>query len=245
MLYILMILAGLILSACGGGGGESAAAPASPVASKTVLIDFEGDSTMWGSTAGPKTSAEYAGTTRSRTTLNEPYGVMQLFAAKYGAGVVGVDNQAVPGSFLAARLDPIQSYFTETLALHLSKTAAQIVVGNFAINDSVVSVENPELYEQMLSNFVDNIRQAGKIPVLEEPNPVCDGKHPYLDQYVLILRKVAEAKGVKLILQYDAIKEMDFKSMMADCVHPDEKLYAIKAQNTFNQIQDVVSEIRK
>jgi lysophospholipase L1-like esterase len=100
------------------------------------------------------------------------------------------------------------------------------VIENFGINDAYLPVED---YRANLREFVDTVRASGKLPVLEEPNPVCSG-HENLDRLVAILNEVAREKAVPLVQQYAAIKALpDWQAMLPDCVHPGDALYAVKA----------------
>lgn len=188
--------------------------------------------------------AEYCATTAKwcQTPQNAPALLQAAMQYTYGSSVT-VDNEAIPGSYLEARLDPLPAYFTETLAVHLSKTMAQIVLMNWCINDSVVETE--EEYRQLLSNAVDNVRQAGKIPVLEEPNPVNDGKHPNLPNFVIVMRQVAKAKGVLLITQWDAINALPNweSTLSSDQVHPSDSLYHFKAARESSQLALLVNQL--
>lgn len=59
--------------------------------------------------------------------------------------------------------------FTSPLATRLAIDPSQIVVVNYAINDS--AYDTLDEYEQNLYDWVRAVRAAGKVPVLEEPNP--------------------------------------------------------------------------
>jgi acyl-CoA thioesterase I len=241
----LVILLSFVLAACGGGGGTDAAPTKQSTATHAqipVAIDAQGDSTMYGS------DAEYCATAGKwcQTPGNAPAALQNLLQNEFGS-VATVDNEAIPGSYLLERLDQTtqpNAYFVETLAVHLSKTTAQIVLMNWCINDSVMETE--EQYRQLLSNAVDNVRQAGKTPVLEEPNPVNDGKHPNLANFVIIMRQVAQEKGVLLITQWDAFNaapNWQSNLLSSDQVHPSNAGYAFKALRESAQIAPLVNSI--
>lgn len=240
----------VFLSACGGGGGSTDSAPSQKTAPATptvthtvpVLIDAQGDSTMYGSE--PSYCVGARATLDCKTPDNAPALLQAALQSTFGPDVT-VFNAANPGSFLVARMSGDGTHYLDTFVQYLAKTPAQIVVMNWGINDSVM--ETPDQYQQLLGEAVDDVRQAGKIPILEEPNNVNDGKHPALPQIVAIMRTVAAQKGVKLITQWDAWNAYPGWQgvlLSTDQIHPSVAGYHWKASREAEQIGALVQEIR-
>jgi acyl-CoA thioesterase-1 len=230
-------LAGLLLIACagcgGGGGGSSSAAPSQSATAtqKAVTINAQGDSTMWGYVA-PHTQA----------TPTAPGKLESLLQARFGARVT-VNNNGRPGSRIDERISGGNTYYTEPLVLYLTKDTSQIVIGNWAINDAAFATLDD--YKKHLNEFITDVQQAGKIAVLEEPNPICAESTAQPDNFVIAMREVSAARGVLLIEQYDYIKSLpNWKSMMTDCLHPGAALYAIKGQREYDALAPLVAKMR-
>jgi acyl-CoA thioesterase-1 len=152
--------------------------------------------------------------------------VQARLRALFGAGVT------VNGLRLAGRQPPrfelqgTDNYATP-LRDRLAVSRARIVIENFGINDAYLPAEE---YRANLRQFVDTVRASGKLPVLEEPNPVCVG-HESLDGLVGILNEVAREKAVPLVKQYDAIKALpNWQAMLTDCVHPGDAAVCLQGR---------------
>lgn len=255
LMRVLVLACFASLAACGGGGGASdpepaTAKPAAPTVTasapttaaapaKTVNILFEGDSTMYGS------DVMSCQNPNCQNYNNEPDVTASLLNDKngLGAGAVAILNAAVPSTFLAQMLPGNNAQYPYSFIAVLENVPSQIVVSNHAINDS--TTETPEQYASYLNQYIDDVMAAGKIPVLDEPNPVCDNKRPNLDQYVSILRTVAAQRNVLLIPQYDSFKAIpNWETLLPDCVHPSTNGYAVKARNTAQALIPLVQKIR-
>jgi lysophospholipase L1-like esterase len=193
---------------------------------------MEGDSTMWGLT--------FVNGTYGQAPNNQPFTV----GWDLRDNAVTVVNAGVPGSTVTEAVLGTAPY-TVSLAERLQKSPAQIVVGNYAINDA--AQETPDFYRNSLNNWITIVRAAGKLPVLEEPNPICwnpatapPGTEPVLDVMVDVLRDVAKKQGVALIAQYDYIKTLDWHSMLTDCAHPDDSLYKIMGDRAAQQLAPII-----
>jgi lysophospholipase L1-like esterase len=212
-------------SGCGGGGGGSSPAPvtqSAPAPATAVAIDFEGDSTYYGT--------QVINGVTSRTANNPPALVQSMF----GSGV-DVTNSAAGGATIGMALNGVAPRYMTTLAARLKALKPKVVPSNFGINDL-----------SGLAAWIATVRASGAVPVLEEPNPVCNNIAPNLDQYVNDLRQVAAQQGVTLIAQYDYIKSLpNWQSMLTDCVHPTDALYQIKAQREYNVIAPIVASLQK
>jgi acyl-CoA thioesterase-1 len=221
-----------LLAGCGGGNapsastaGESAQSVSRPFGA--IVIDAEGDSTMFGleTVDGKFVQAAQPVPVLAQTSLQ------QLF----GPGIT-VNNYGSPGANLGMALRGTENYSVPLLA-RLANSRAQIVIENFGINDAWVPAED---YRRNLVQFVDIVRASGKLPVLEEPNPVCVG-HETLDERVAILNEVAREKAVPLVKQYEAIKALPgWQAMLPDCVHPGDALYAFKAARQAEVLATVI-----
>ena len=223
-----------LVAACGGGGEPSpavtasrASALAAPPPQLAVTIDAEGDSTMFG--------LETVDGRFVQAASPPPVLVQARLRALFGTGV-SVNGYGSPGASLRVELRGTDNYATP-LRDRLALSRARIVIENFGINDAWLPAEE---YRSNLREFVDTVRAAGKLPVLEEPNPVCAG-HESLDQLVGILNEVAREKAVPLVKQYDAIRALpDWQAMLPDCVHPDDALYAFKAAREAAALAEVI-----
>jgi hypothetical protein len=176
-----------LLAGCGGASSPSRAtsaslaAASSPVIAADIVIDAEGDSTMYG-------------------------------------------LETVDGRFVQSA-HPVPALVQAQLRGWFG--------ANLTVNPNGSSGAN-------LIRFVDTVRASGKLPVLEEPNPVCVG-HEALDQLVGILNTVAGDKAVPLVKQYEAIKALPgWRSMLTDCVHPNDALYAFKAGREAEALAQVI-----
>lgn len=230
-------LLGLLVMACaacgGGGGGGSSPSPQAQTAqaSKPVLIDAEGDSTMFGYEAGIATEP---------TPNNAPAVLQGLMQGRFGNTVTVVDSGS-NGATVDMSLKGYAAY-TAPFQQRLAAIPAQIVLSNYGINDA--RLRTTAQYQDDLASWIGIVRAAGKTPVLEEPNPVCDPDYANLDAYVGIMRNVAQQQGVLLITQYDYIKSLpNWQGMLTDCKHPNDALYAVKAQREYSALAPLVSSL--
>jgi lysophospholipase L1-like esterase len=221
-----------LLAGCGGAAPDqpaSATLAASPpaVIAADIVIDAEGDSTMYG--------LETVGGRFVQSAHPVPALVQAQLRNWFGANVT-VNPNGSSGANLNFELQGTDNYGTP-LSSRLAASRARIVIENFGINDAYLP---PATYRANLIRFVDTVRASGKLPVLEEPNPVCVG-HEALGQLVDILDTVARDKAVPLVKQYDAVKALPgWQSMLTDCVHPNDALYAFKAGREAEALAQVI-----
>lgn len=134
--------------------------------------------------------------------------------------------------------------FPQTYAQYLANDKSQIVIENFAINDA--GKELPDEFGQYLANFISLTLSAGKIPVLEEPNPSClaDGSI-YQSPLVPIIQRVATTYNITLISQSAYLASLPgYCSMLTDGTHPTTALYDIKAQREADALAPIVEKLR-
>ncbi|WP_156116812.1 SGNH/GDSL hydrolase family protein [Massilia sp. 9096] len=206
---------------------RTAAAPAPSASGAAIEIDAEGDSTMSG--------LETVGGQFVQSAHPVPALVQAQLRSLFGVGVT-VNANGSSGANLDMELNGTGNYSTP-LATRPALSRARIVIENFGINDAYLPAD---AYRANLVRFVDVVRAGGKLPVLEEPNPVCLG-HETLDALVGILNEVAREKNVPLVMQYDAIKALPgWQSMLTDCAHPDDALYAFKAAREADVLAQVI-----
>ncbi|WP_321968828.1 SGNH/GDSL hydrolase family protein [Paraburkholderia tropica] len=212
------------LSACGGGGGGDAPAVAqassAPNATPApVVVDAEGDSTMYGN--------EYpnGATTPVRSASPAPEVAAQTLQSTYQLTVT-VENNGSPGTTVAQNL---AGHVLAPLAARLATDSSRIVIENFAINDC--TVETVQQFHDDLTQWVNVVRSMGKIPVLEEPNPVTRAGFDALPSFVAMVNQVGTEQNVTVIQQYAYIQSLpSWQAMLTDGVHPNDALYAIKGQ---------------
>lgn len=248
-----ILCAGLIasaLSACGGEGSSSAPAkqaasapviapiipadlPAStvtsasspaasdpvvtPPAPKPILVEVYGDDAMLGMTS-----------MMTVTQQSEPLDTQTLLQAQFPG--VTVSNHATGGtsSTLVNEMNGVDGNGAP-FAQRIMLSKADIVLDNHAINDDLYQSLAP--YSDALVAWVAAVRAAGKIPVLEEPNPVCDGNHPYLENYVSVMDNIAAQYNVPIISQYAYLQTVpNYCSHLNAGFYPDESILALKAQ---------------
>lgn len=135
-------------------------------------------------------------------------------------------------------------------AIRMKQSPARIVLLNYGLNDAYYAqvhsaqapVETPDDYAEILTQLVAIARQAGKIVILEEPNPTCNRvREGVLPAYVEKLRDVAARNHVALVSQYDYILALpDWRSLLSDCLHPTEALYRIKGQRVAATLVPIV-----
>jgi lysophospholipase L1-like esterase len=220
------------LGACGGGGGNSPAqiASATAPAPKAVLIDAEGDSTMCGYRI-----ANGVGT--CLYDVSPPTVLQYLLQQKFGT-TVAVQNNGAPGTIINQDLNGSS---IAPLATRLASSTARIVEENFGLNDAVNST--PAQFRVDLNAWIDTVQAMGKTPVLEEPNPTSFAS-PALDAIVAVIDDVAQQRGVALVRQYANIRTLpNWQAMLTDGVHPNDQLYAIKAQREAEVLMPIVSKL--
>jgi acyl-CoA thioesterase I len=212
---------------------------------KSIQVTALGDSTMKGvqqlqGALGPVT-----------VSANSAPGVLQAsLQAKFGPTIT-VLNDGVGGSTLPNQLNGVAPD-TETLANILSTGNSQIVIANFGINDAGPGVETPEAFNANLMTLLTTVRNMGKTLVLEEPNPVWSAPGsivgtyvPNLDVLVSVLDTFAAANDVPLVSQYQYIQSLpNWQDMEPGGDHPNDALYAIKAQREEAVIAPIVQQLQ-
>lgn len=223
-------------SACssGGSGGSSDTSKViqtPPPVVKKVLIYADGDSTMYGAAPGSKAAES-----------TQPAAMQATLQAVFGPSVT-VENHAQPGQTVADSVNGTGT-FTEPLAARLAKSNAQIVLCNFAINDSQKFTTSE--YGENLAKWINVVEAAGKIPVFVEPNPTDLSLAPWtysLSQYVAVMRYEADIWKVAIVPQFAYLQTLDnWKSMLsADGIHPLATMYQIMGERDAAALKPIVA----
>lgn len=217
----------LTLAACGGGGGgtEPQQAPAPvvvPLPAKLVIVAAYGDSTMMG-----------AGVNLTQA----PPAIAQGILTSEVNSLAQVRNEGVSGTTSTQLLEGTDGAH-QAWALSMAASPAHIVVVNHAIND-VHLLTGAERYRQNLIDLTRTAKQAGKLVVLDTPNPIVNGGSlsgvvdpVVLAQFAQIMRDVAAQEGATLCDEDKAIRAagLDTLARLPDGVHPDATLYAFKGK---------------
>ncbi|GAB7525312.1 SGNH/GDSL hydrolase family protein [Paraburkholderia sp. 2C] len=230
-------------SGCGGGGGgaDISSAGAAPPVPKSVLIETYGDSTTAGN--------ELIDGVYVNTQNSEPAVLQRLLQAQLGPSVT-VSNQGVGGTEASQLLNGTDGVHP-TWANQMAMSKAAIVTLNFGLNDAYYSqvpttgfpAESPSDFANAVTQLVQIATTMGKKVVIFEPNPTCvPVRANVLGAYVQALQGVASAQNVPIVNEYSAIEAMpNWQSMLTDCLHPGDALYAAKAQME----APIVAEIAK
>jgi hypothetical protein len=114
-------------------------------------------------------------------------------------------------------------------AQRMTTSKAQIVLDGHGVEDDLGQSLAP--YADALVAFIQDVRAAGKTPVLEEPGPVCDDQHPNLANYVSVMDGVAQQYNVPIVAQYNALLAIpNYCSHLTAGIYPDDYVLAQRAQ---------------
>jgi lysophospholipase L1-like esterase len=206
---------------------------------RQILIEEYGDSTTAGYTVVDGSSFV--------TTENEPSVLQRLIRADFGDSVM-VSNEGVGGIEAWHALSGNDGVHATWESL-MTKSRAQIVTLNFALNDAYynrvptdgVLNEGPQTYNEILTEMISIARAHGKVVVLYEPNPSCHPARSGLPYYVMQMGMVSNATQTPLVTQYWSIVSMsNWQDMLSDCTHPKDKLYQLKAQNAYKVLKPII-----
>lgn len=216
--------------------------PSAPKTHITVMI--RGDSTNYGSHPGMN-----CGSVPAQTCAN-PTALMQAdFDILFGPGVVTVVDRAEPGSTLADDLNGNMPYGElGPLARELSQQYADIVITNSEINDYTHAT--PQQYQANLTQWVDTVRAAGMLPIVEESNPVCltrpSGTVARDDsQYLDAMHSVSLLDNVTVLPVYSSyLAQTNWPTtLQADCVHPQDSGYEFKEGQYMRNLYPIVKTL--
>lgn len=192
-------------------------AACSGVQARSFLIEYYGDSTVWGFQSGSD---------GKQVARPAP----QVFAETLTARArVEVRNHGVSGSTACALLEGSDGRHPPwTTQMQASK--AHFVILNHAINDQWK--HGVDDYRGCLRALARTARKHGKQVVFETPNPTRDSGAGGLDVYVAAMKEVAREEGVPVIDQYAYLgKMLQGRSPLAfapDGLHPSDTVYVLK-----------------
>jgi hypothetical protein len=180
----------------------------------------------------------------TRISPDEADALQMLLQNEFNDTGITLGNNARGGtaSSLMNMLDGMDGSGAPFTAI-LAEIPAPIVIDNHAVNDALGG-ETLSDYSGYLEQFIEDVRAAGKIPVLEEPGPVCDGNHPQLGAYVQTMDAAAAQYNVPLIEQYHYIQSITgWCTHMTGGFYPDAYIDALKAKQEQAVIAPLVQMI--
>lgn len=176
---------------------------------------------------------------------SQPADVQAILRDQLSTDQVTVSNLAEGGTASTA-LNFISGLDGEgaPYAQRVMTSKAQIVLASYAVNDDLAQSLGP--YTDALIAFVLDVRAAGKIPVLEEPNPVCDDRHPNFQNYVSTVDSVAASFNVPLVSQYSQLLAVpNLCAHFTQGIYPDNTILAMKAQREAAVLMPIVQSLMK
>ncbi|MGV3740701.1 MAG: SGNH/GDSL hydrolase family protein [Burkholderiaceae bacterium] len=193
--------------------------PPPRLADTPQVIDYYGDSTIWG--WDPASDGQQVETTAP-----------EVFATALPFGHT-VNNLGVNGQTACELLNGDGN---ETWATRVrNRTSTTVLILNHGINDAVSSNAVPvATYSACLTQLAQIAKSQGKRVIFETPNPIADSR---LASYVTAMRAVAAQEGLSLIDQYAYLISFygpDTFMYVPDGMHPSQGVYIEKGHHAAN-----------
>jgi hypothetical protein len=210
-----------------------ASSPTAPAAPTPVLIEIHGDDALYG--ALPPTFFF--------NPQNEPADTQAMLRDQLSDDAITVDNLAEGGTAstvvnMIAGVDGGGPPFAQ----RVMTSKAQIVMDGHGVEDDLGQSLGP--YADALVAFIQDVRAAGKVPVLEEPGPVCDDQHPNLANYASVMDGIAQQYNVPLVKQYNELLAIpNYCSHLTAGLYPDNYILAQRAQREAAVLQPIVQSL--
>jgi lysophospholipase L1-like esterase len=264
LIYPAIILSALTLAACGGGsgpgggsgsgggsggdnqsGGQPSGSGSQKLASTVQVIDYYGDSTIWGwdgesggqqarvQTPAPQVF-DSALANPAHTVNHEGLGQNGQTACQLLRGPDG-NPQDAPNP------NPTQGKDWATL---MQESNATVVILNHGINDfngaDTASRTTPDEYGNCLRELARIARDAQKFVIFETPNPIST---PGLENYVQTMRNVASQLSIPVVDQHDYLTKLlagnDAGTLMPDGLHPNQSTYRLKGEFAADEFEKI------
>jgi len=213
-----------------------------PDTSNNFIIEAYGGSSTLGAMAVRENGKQH----NINIKDNEIALINKWLGEKYGPGIRVVNK----GAASAQAMDLLHpKYFykkNKSWREEMQRSPAKIILLNFATNDArhfhfkdteAKYIVSPDQYTKVMTELIAIAREEGKQVVLQEPHPICGGAKKWnVAPYVTKLDALARAESLPLARQYQRILQMkEWQSLMSpDCIHPSEKLYRMKAEETYS-----------
>jgi hypothetical protein len=173
---------------------------------------------------------------------NEPADTQAILQNALSDSAITVDNLAEGGAAstivnLIAGVDGEGAPYAQ----RIQSSKAQIVVAGYGVEDNRIQSLAP--YADALVAFVQDVRAAGKIPVLEEPGPVCDDQHPNLANYASVMDGIAQQYNVPLVKQYNELLAVPNFCSHMNGIYPDNAILQMRAQREAAVLQPIVQQL--
>lgn len=187
-----------------------------PAYARVILIEYYGDSTVWGFASGGD---------GAQVARPAP----QVFAESLpGRSRFDVRNHGVSGSTACDLLNGTDGRHPPWRT-QMKQSGAHFVIFNHAINDQW-SVDIPT-YRACLRSLARIARASGKRVVFETPNPTRDAGGG-LELYVAAMKEVAREEAAPVIDQYGYLTGLlngrNPTILTPDGLHPSEAVYVLK-----------------
>ncbi|HAW1909348.1 GDSL-type esterase/lipase family protein [Escherichia coli] len=197
-----------------------------------IIIDCEGDSTMWGATSI---------NTGVQNTYNPPAVLKTTLTNLYSVSCT-VRNNGIPGLTMRNLIAGTGGY-SAPYAERILTSNADIVYCNHGINDSQLNLDIDQ-YRRDVQDFVDITRKNNKVPILVTPNInpavptssiIDESKSKRLSRYVIVMRDVAAKMDVDLVDNYYYYERtsrlVSPVTLVPDGAHPATEGYKMSGRN--------------
>lgn len=133
-------------------------------------------------------------------------------------------------------------------AEEMKQSKARIILLNFGINDSRQPGETVQSYSMNMDLLVRTAKEAGKLVVLQTPNPIyltmkADAPDAKLQQHALAMHKLAKAENVPLIdvnaSMLELVKQVPLQVLYTDNLHPTAAGYQAIATTAAKVIETI------
>ncbi|HBN7128701.1 TPA: hypothetical protein L3381_000986 [Escherichia coli] len=205
------------------------------VAGTAIIIDCEGDSTMWGATAL---------NTAVQNIYNPPAVLKTALTNLYNLSCT-VRNNGISGLTMRDLIAGTGGY-SAPYAERILTSNADIVYCNHGINDSQLNLDIDQ-YRKDVQSFVDITRKNSKVPILITPNInpatgndtsgaiITESKSKRLFRYVAVMRDVAMSMNVDLVDNYyfyeKTARMVSPLTLVPDGAHPSTEGYKMSGRN--------------
>ena len=192
--------------------------PRAAQAGATQIIEYYGDSTVWGYRSG----------TGGQVAKPAPVAFAEALPQ---ARKFEVRNEGINGTTACDLLNGTDGKHAAWPA-QMAASKAKYVFINFAINDQWKT--DLSTYQSCLRSLARIAKQYGKQMVFETPNPTRDSGPTGLDLYVNAMKEVAGQENVPVIDQYQYLTVyLNGASPLVICpdgLHPADDVYAMKGR---------------